>query len=62
VGALTYNNNAVTKSVTKYDDIAQSVLISKFNQYKKGTADVNTILREAEEEINKKIEEKKKME
>jgi multiple sugar transport system substrate-binding protein len=59
LGALTYNSNAVTKSVTEYDDLAQKVLNQKFDQFKAGKADVNTLLREAEDEINKKIAEVK---
>lgn len=44
---------------TKYDSIARSVLSGKVNEILKGIKDTNTALREAEEEINKKIAEQK---
>jgi multiple sugar transport system substrate-binding protein len=59
VKALTYNTNALTKVVTPYDDIAKSVMVQKFNEFKQGSKDVNTVLREAEADINKKITEEK---
>jgi multiple sugar transport system substrate-binding protein len=59
VSSLIYNTNAPTKVVTLYDDLARSVLNTKFNEFKGGTKDVNTILREAEDEINAKIVENK---
>jgi multiple sugar transport system substrate-binding protein len=46
---------------TKYDDIAKTVIYTELlPNYYKGTKDVNTALRDAEESANKKIEEKRK--
>ncbi|WP_120751716.1 ABC transporter substrate-binding protein [Paenibacillus ginsengarvi] len=46
---------------TKYDDIAKTVIYTEMLPgYYKGQKDINTVLREAEESINKKIEEKRK--
>lgn len=48
--------------VTKYDAIAKDQIWSKsLSQYAAGTKDVNTVLREADEAINKAIEEQIKM-
>lgn len=59
VKALTYNTNALTKVVTPYDDIAKGVLVQRFTEFKQGGKDINTVLREAEADINKKIAEEK---
>jgi multiple sugar transport system substrate-binding protein len=44
---------------TKYDNLARPILISKFNDVAAGKKDVNTALREADEELTKKIQEEK---
>lgn len=44
---------------TKYDSIAKSVMNGKVHEVLKGLKDTNTALREAEEEINKRIAEQK---
>ncbi|MEF3304009.1 ABC transporter substrate-binding protein [Paenibacillus sp. GYB003] len=46
---------------TKFDDIAKTVIYTEMlPAYSKGGKDINTVMREAEESINKKIEEKRK--
>lgn len=42
---------------TRYDDIARTAMYKKLIEVQQGSKDVNTALREAEEEINKKIAE-----
>jgi multiple sugar transport system substrate-binding protein len=59
IAAVSKPKIAPTVNVTKYDSIAKSTLNRKFDEVRKGKKDVNTALREAEEEINKKIEEEK---
>ncbi|MDF2716334.1 MAG: family 1 extracellular solute-binding protein [Paenibacillus sp.] len=57
--ALYANKIAPTKEATKYDEIARKALPDYFKLYVQGTKDLNTALREAEDEINKKIAEEK---
>lgn len=53
--SLQINKIAKTPKPTKYEAIAKSVLLTKAGEVLKGKKDVNTALREAEEEINSKI-------
>lgn len=59
IKALYANKLAPTKEATKYDDIVRKALPAHFNNYAQGKKDLNTVLREAEEEVNKKIAEQK---
>lgn len=56
--AAYYKNKSANlpESVTKYDSLAYGVLQGKFKEIALNGKDVNTALREAEEEINKRIE------
>ncbi|ULL19074.1 extracellular solute-binding protein [Paenibacillus sp. H1-7] len=59
--AFIKNKNAKPfSSITKYDAAAFGILRAQFKKYATGQADVNTALREAEELINKSIEEQRK--
>lgn len=53
--ALVKQKIAEPSTVTKYDAIASGVLTKKFRDVIVGKSDVNTALREADEEINKAI-------
>ncbi|MBD2865388.1 ABC transporter substrate-binding protein [Paenibacillus oceani] len=55
--ALYANKLAPTKEASKYDEIARKALTTYFSQYVQGQKDLNTALREAEEDVNKKIAE-----
>lgn len=59
INALYVNKLAPTKEATKYDEIARTALPTHFLNYALGKKDLNTALREAEEEVNKKIAEMK---
>jgi multiple sugar transport system substrate-binding protein len=55
IAAFFKNEGAVSPLPTPFDDIAFSSLNNAFKQMAAGTADVNTALRNAEEEVNKQI-------
>mgnify|MGYP001316093471 CR=1 FL=1 len=55
--ALYKNDMAPTKEGSKYDAIASAELLNWFKEFRAGNTDVNTVLRQAEEAINKKIAE-----
>lgn len=61
MNALHLNQIAPTPRYTKYDATAKGILNTKVHEVMKGQKDVNTALREAEEEINAKINEEKAM-
>ncbi|MDF2713343.1 MAG: hypothetical protein K0R28_268, partial [Paenibacillus sp.] len=46
-------------SITKYDALAGTEMVKKFKEVAFNGKDINTALREAEEIINKKIDEEK---
>jgi hypothetical protein len=45
------------RHTSKYDAIASAELLNGFKEFRAGNTDVNTVLRKAEEAINKKIAE-----
>lgn len=51
---------AATKVVEKYSSLADPIIAAAFNNIASGAQDINTALREAEEQINKKVQEEKK--
>ncbi|MFK7691236.1 ABC transporter substrate-binding protein [Paenibacillus sp. HJGM_3] len=57
IKSLQKNKVAATPKVTEYDTAAKTIVLNKLNEVVKGTKDINTALREADEEINKKIAE-----
>ncbi|TMV48610.1 extracellular solute-binding protein [Paenibacillus mesophilus] len=59
IKALYANKIAPTKDATKYDEIARKALPEYFKSYVQGTKDLNTALRELEEDVNKKIAQEK---
>lgn len=50
----------MANSVTKYDAIGITEMTRAFNEFTQNKKDINTILREAEENINKAVEAQKK--
>lgn len=58
--ALQINSIPIAVSPTKYDNTANSIMVAKAAQVIRGQKDSNTALREAEEEIDKKIAELRK--
>lgn len=59
IKSLQMNKVAVTPKGTEYDTAAKAIVLNKLNEVVRGAKDVNTALREAEEEIDKKIAEEK---
>ncbi|MEF3306327.1 ABC transporter substrate-binding protein [Paenibacillus sp. GYB003] len=53
------NRFAATPVKTKYDSQAESLLYKEIFEYLKGTTDLNSALRKAEEEVNKMLAEEK---
>lgn len=50
---------ATAPALSKYNKDAGNIVLKKFEEYNRGAKDLNTALREADEEINKKIAELK---
>ncbi|MCZ8517833.1 extracellular solute-binding protein [Paenibacillus filicis] len=60
VGALFYNKAAKINNKSDYEDIVESALRGDLVNLMKGSTDINTALRKAEEKANKSIQEAKK--
>lgn len=59
INALYVNKVAEARVITKYDELVKPLLVQQYLEFAKGKIDLNTALREAEQAINKKIEEEK---
>jgi ABC-type glycerol-3-phosphate transport system substrate-binding protein len=54
--AVFFNRPAAATTKTKYDTFVEGAILSKLPSLINGSNDLNTVLRTAEEEVNKKIE------